>query len=125
MRPTYILPILLGGFAAASPLANTGLVTRAGKIVTAEAAILHIMPNSKSCNPELKNEECRTAKQAAPFLIKSMTGFSIGQIAAMLSLIGVESEQLKYKHNISPGVPGQGTSNMMSTEVCWLFCLAP
>lgn len=42
--------------------------------------------------------------------------YAPGQIAAVLSLIGVESVDLKYKHNISPGRPGQGTSAMLMPE---------
>lgn len=127
MRPsTYLLSMLLwGGSAPASPLAKEGpvLVAR-GKIVTAQAAIEAIMPESKECGADA-TEECRTAKQAAPFLIDAMEGFSLGQIGAMLALIGVESVDLKYKHNVVPGTPGQGTSNMMMPKVCFFFFNKP
>ena len=86
--------------AVASPLASTALVTRGGKIVTAQSAIGAIMPNSATCTNAQFPAECRTAKEAAPFLIKAMSGFSIGQIAAMLSLVGVESVDMKFKHNV-------------------------
>jgi hypothetical protein len=42
--------------------------------------------------------------------------YAPGQIAAVLSLVGVESVDMKYKHNISPGRPGQGTSAMLMPE---------
>ncbi|KAK3330257.1 hypothetical protein B0H66DRAFT_52890 [Apodospora peruviana] len=117
MRTTQILPILLGGLAAtASPLTPTALVTRDGKVVTARAAIEAIMPTSDSCADAQFKDECRTAAQAAPFMIKAMTNFSIGQIAGMLALIALESVEMKAKHNIVPGVAGQGTSNMMSPD---------
>ncbi|KAM7190630.1 hypothetical protein V8F20_009647 [Naviculisporaceae sp. PSN 640] len=118
MRSTQLLSILLcGGSVLASPLVKGGpvLAIRAnGEFVTAQTAIEYIMPNSTSC--EGATDECRTAAQAAPFLIEAMDGFSLGQIGAMLALIAVESAEMKFKHNVFPGVPGQGTSNMMSPK---------
>ncbi|KAJ2980565.1 hypothetical protein NUW58_g6912 [Xylaria curta] len=35
-----------------------------------------------------------------------------GQIAAVIALTALESVEYVYKHNVSPGRPGQGTSNM-------------
>ncbi|KAM7214681.1 hypothetical protein V8F06_009931 [Rhypophila decipiens] len=118
MRPSQVFTLLLcSGSAMGSPMPspNTGLlVARGGKVVTAQAALEAIMPKSTSCDGQLP--ECRTAAQAAPFLIKAMENLSLGQIAAMLALIGLESEDMRYKHNISPGRPGQGTSNMMMAD---------
>jgi hypothetical protein len=79
------------------------------------AAIQAIMPTSGSCPGG--NDECRTAKQAAPFLSKACADLSDGECAATLALIGLESGDLKYKHNIGGGLPGQGTANMMSPTV--------
>ncbi|KAK3337362.1 hypothetical protein B0T19DRAFT_70478 [Cercophora scortea] len=110
MRPQqHIFPAMLlagCGLAAAAPL-----VSRAS---SAADLILAIMPTSGSCDGAQFPNECRTASQASPFLIKSLSNFTVGEIAAMLALIGLESADMKFKHNVSPGRPGQGTSNMMS-----------
>jgi hypothetical protein len=37
---------------------------------------------------------------------------STAEIAGVLSLMAFESVDFKYKHNVSPGRPGQGTANM-------------
>ncbi|KAH8905012.1 hypothetical protein BR93DRAFT_760536 [Coniochaeta sp. PMI_546] len=79
------------------------------------------MPTSNSCSAATGQyaSDCRTNTQAAGFLIAAMAKYKLqnaGQIAAVLSLIGVESADLKYKHNISPGRPGQGTSAMLMPD---------
>ncbi|KAK3695234.1 hypothetical protein B0T22DRAFT_372541 [Podospora appendiculata] len=72
------------------------------------------MPTSGSCDGAAFPTECRTASQASGYLIKSLANLTVGEIAAMLALIGLESDDMKFKHNVTPGTPGQGTSNMMS-----------
>jgi hypothetical protein len=77
-----------------------------------------IMPSSTACPTSLT--QCSTATQAAPFLIEAMEAYGVntaGEIAGVLALIGFESVQMQYRHNIGGnggnGNPGQGTSNMM------------
>lgn len=77
---------------------------------SAEDQILAIMPGSASC--DASNSECRTASQAADPLIKSFMDYKVyspGAIAAVLSVIGCESGDLKYNTKQDPG---QGTRNM-------------
>lgn len=72
-----------------------------------------IAPGSVSC--PAGESECRTADQAAEFLIGSMDQHGIHdtkEIAAVLSLMAFESVDFRYKHNVYPGRPGQGTANM-------------
>lgn len=74
--------------------------------------VKQIAPNATNC-PETK--ECRTAEQAAPFIAKSMTQYGVyctKQMAGIISLMAFESVDFKYKHNVFPGRPGQGTANM-------------
>ena len=83
-----------------------------GAPVTAVDQILQIAPKSKTCDG---SADCRTAEQAAPFLIQAFQDhkvYNAAQIAGILSLMAFESVEFKYKHNVSPGRPGQGTANM-------------
>ncbi|KAI1172403.1 hypothetical protein F4777DRAFT_590583 [Nemania sp. FL0916] len=101
--------LALAGMAVAAPLE-----VRDGK--SAAQIIGEIAPNSLTCADA---SECRTNVQAAPFLIDAMSKYGLkssGQIAAVLSLTAFESVDYKYKHNISPGRPGQGTSNMQMID---------
>jgi hypothetical protein len=81
------------------------------------AAIQAIMPTSKSCADAKFPDECRTAEQAAPFISKACADLSTGECAATIALMGLESVEMKFKHNVSPGRPGQGTANMMMADV--------
>ncbi|PHH84307.1 hypothetical protein CDD83_2171 [Cordyceps sp. RAO-2017] len=68
---------------------------------------------TKTC--EGGTDECRTAAQAAPHLLASMARRGVRcrqEAACLLSLVLLESDGLKFKHNVSPGRLGQGTSNM-------------
>lgn len=81
---------------------------------TAADIIKIIAPGSVSCPPS-QASECRTADQAAPLLISSMSKYklcSYNEIAAVLALMAFESVDFRYKHNVYPGRPGQGTANM-------------
>lgn len=108
MRPQNLLPIaIFGRLAASSP------VTLSARAATAASLIAAIMPSSKSCDGADFPDECRTADQAAPFLIDAMQKYELytyGEMAGVLSLIGVESVDMKFKHNVSPGRPGQVSS---------------
>ncbi|KAI0125551.1 hypothetical protein BJ170DRAFT_684814 [Xylariales sp. AK1849] len=102
-----VASFLLAGNALAAPV-NT-VITRDD---SAAAIIAKIAPASASCSD---TTECRTAEQAAPFLIAAMAKYQVttpGEIAGALALMAFESDDFKYKHNISPGRPGQGTANM-------------
>ncbi|KAI1326274.1 hypothetical protein F5Y16DRAFT_232763 [Xylariaceae sp. FL0255] len=98
--------IALAGVAVAAP-------TKRAASTSAADIIGMIAPDSKTC--AAGNSDCRTNVQAAPYLIAAMAQYGLkypGQIAAVLSLTAYESDNYAYKHNISPGRPGQGTSNM-------------
>jgi len=129
MRAQYFSALLLGGLAAACPLAARQSATPAvpapsaaatgtgstgtGSKVDMAAAIKAIMPSSDSCAGAAFPDECRTADQAAPFISKACADLSEGECAATVALMGIESGELKFKHNVTPGEPGQGTANMM------------
>jgi hypothetical protein len=76
------------------------------------AAIEAIMPTSNSCAPATFPNECRTAEQAAPFISTACSDLAKAECAATIALMGLESGDMKYKHNLVN--PGQGTANMMS-----------
>ncbi|EJD47807.1 hypothetical protein AURDEDRAFT_144433 [Auricularia subglabra TFB-10046 SS5] len=81
-----------------------------------------IMPTSNTCEGAL--DECRTAEQAAPYFVTAMRQYNLhhpAQIAAVLALVGLESGDLKYKHNMWPGRPGQGTSAMFMPNYVKLY----
>lgn len=113
----HFLPLLLlttGALTSPLPLSP-----RASQ--QASDLILAIMPTSGSCasGSGAFASDCRTNVQAAPFLISAMAEYNIntaGAIAAVLALVGVESADLKFKHNVSPGRPGQGTSAMLMPD---------
>ena len=132
MRLQHLSALLLGGLATASPLAirQAGTATRSGPCARSTppaagsgsesgvdaAAILAIIPGSNSCAGAQFPDECRTAEQAAPFISKACAELSKAECAATIALMGYESG-IKVKHNLTPGVPGQGTANMMSPAV--------
>ncbi|KAJ3713134.1 hypothetical protein C8R42DRAFT_552034, partial [Lentinula raphanica] len=61
-------------------------------------------------------DECRTAAQALPFVNKGFADYNIttlGEKAALLSLMSFESGGFQFNINHSPGNPGQGTRNLM------------
>ena len=72
-----------------------------------------IVPKSKSCDVDLP--DCRTNDQIAPLLVDGLKKWEINQrdaISAVIALTAFESDSYKYKRNMYPGRPGQGTSNM-------------
>ena len=84
-----------------------------GAQLEAAPIIQKIAPGSASCDATAT--ECRTATQVAPFIVQSMAEYQMyspNEIAAVLSLMAFESVDFKYKHNVYPGRPGQGTANM-------------
>ncbi|KAI0098754.1 hypothetical protein GGR51DRAFT_565455 [Nemania sp. FL0031] len=93
-------------------LALAGMTTAAPAPTNAADQIAVVAPASKSC---ASSTECRTNVQASQPFIDAFTKYNLkapGQIAAVLALTAFESVNYQYKHNISPGRPGQGTSNM-------------
>lgn len=112
MRSSTILStsLALTGLATALPIISP----RQGK--SAADIIGEIAPASLSCADAT---ECRTNVQAAPYLIDAMSQYKLsapGQIAAVLALTAFESVNYSFKHNVSPGRPGQGTSNMQMID---------
>ncbi|KAJ3499943.1 hypothetical protein NM208_g17256 [Fusarium decemcellulare] len=85
--------------------------------------IEHIAPNSaKACPTD--NKDCRTAKQAAPYIAQGMYRYgvySVKEIAAVISLMAFESGDFRYKRNMFPGRPGQGTANMQMANYNLLY----
>lgn len=110
---TFLSTLLLSGLAASAAVPNPHIFVRDAP--SAASLIAEIMPTSSNCTGAQFPDECRTAEQAAPYLISAMQKYGVykpGEIAGVLSVIGYESVDMKYKHNVSPGRVGQGTSNM-------------
>ena len=135
MHLQHFSVLLLGGLAVACPLVprqsststaaapaatatgtGTGSGTGSGPNVSA-AALQAILTSSGSCSGAQFPDECRTAEQAAPFITKACANLNKAECAATIALMGFESGDLKFKHNVTPGIPGQGTSNMMQPNV--------
>ncbi|KAM0286968.1 hypothetical protein ACHAQH_000652 [Verticillium albo-atrum] len=117
MHLSAILPAtLLATTALAAPL-NRRVSTRAAA-PSAESIILATAPKSSSCDASADfADECRTAAQAAPYLIKAFSDHKVyapAELSALLSLIAFETGDLKYNRNHfpAPGRPGQGTRNL-------------
>ncbi|KAM0428841.1 hypothetical protein ACHAPT_006641 [Fusarium lateritium] len=106
--------------AAVLGLANLSLAAPAP--LFALPIVQHVAPESKKC--AAKNADCRTAEQAAPLIAKGMYDYGIynvKEMAAILSLMALESGDFKYKRNQFPGRPGQGTSNMQMAPFNLLY----
>ncbi|KAH7159576.1 hypothetical protein B0J13DRAFT_539185 [Dactylonectria estremocensis] len=98
-------------------LANVALASLNATTIVAEIA-----PGSESCASD--NADCRTASVAGPYLALAMQQYhiySVNQMAAVISLMAFESVDFAYKHNISPGRPGQGTANMQTAGYNLLY----
>ncbi|KAM0247604.1 hypothetical protein ACHAQJ_009796 [Trichoderma viride] len=97
------------------------LATIAVAQLPAGPIVKQIAPGAENC---ADTTECRTAEQAAPFIAKSMSDYKIyttPEMAAIVSLMAFESVDFKYKHNVSPGRPGQGTANMQMPNFNLLY----
>ncbi|RPB04116.1 hypothetical protein L873DRAFT_1622006, partial [Choiromyces venosus 120613-1] len=74
-------------------------------------------PSSKTCdNPPFPKEECDTAAIAAPNIELSYIRYSLttlGQKAAILATLALESANFKANINHSTNRPGQGTKAML------------
>ncbi|KAH7143583.1 hypothetical protein EDB81DRAFT_500055 [Dactylonectria macrodidyma] len=98
-------------------LANAALANLNATTIVAEIA-----PGSESCASD--NADCRTAPVVGTYLALAMRKYSIysvNQMAAVISLMAFESVDFAYKHNISPGRPGQGTANMQTAGYNLLY----
>ncbi|PNY23453.1 Uncharacterized protein TCAP_06595 [Tolypocladium capitatum] len=85
-------------------------------------AIQQTAPGATSC-PSPPGD-CRTAAQAAPFIIKSLEAYGVDcpkEMASVVALMAFESVDFRYKHNVSPGRPGQGTANMQMANYNLLY----
>ncbi|KIK69393.1 hypothetical protein GYMLUDRAFT_152604 [Collybiopsis luxurians FD-317 M1] len=72
-------------------------------------------------------DECRTAAQALPFVNKGFADYnitSIGEKAALLSLMSFESGGFQFNVNHFPGRPGQGTRNLMEFPSVYQYALS-
>jgi hypothetical protein len=99
-----------------------GLAGASAAALTAVPIIEKIAPKSKSCPSG--NTDCRTAKQAAPFLIDAFQKYDIydpKEMAAVLALMAFESGDFQYKRNQVPGTAGQGTANMQMAPFNLLY----
>ncbi|KAH6648380.1 hypothetical protein BKA67DRAFT_538420 [Truncatella angustata] len=108
-------PLLLAGSALAAPLSSVQKVEIRAE--SAASMISAIAPDASKCTDTAS--ECRTAEQAAPWLITALSTYGIityGEIAGLLALMAYESGDFQYKHNVSPGRPGQGTVNMQTFD---------
>ncbi|KAL7923350.1 hypothetical protein ACQKWADRAFT_61006 [Trichoderma austrokoningii] len=97
------------------------LTTIAAAQIPAPPIVKQIAPNAENC---ADTTECRTAEQAAPFIAKSMFDYKIYDVAEMAAIIATmafESADFKFKHNVSPGRPGQGTANMQMPNFNLLY----
>ncbi|KFY63904.1 hypothetical protein V497_01913 [Pseudogymnoascus sp. VKM F-4516 (FW-969)] len=103
------------------------LPSLAAPLPTALAQLLSIAPASNTCASSPFPDECRTAEQAGPALIKTMADNSIyapPELAALLALIAFESGDFKYSRNHYPGRPGQGTRNMQMPNFNLAYALS-
>ena len=114
MHPLTLLTLLLPLTASALP-ASQARSPSAGTAAAAPitpAQLLAIMPQSSTCAGAAHPDECRTAAQAAPFVTQSFSTYGVttpGEQAALLGIMGFESEDFKYNKNYYPGNPGQGS----------------
>ncbi|KND92415.1 hypothetical protein TOPH_03211 [Tolypocladium ophioglossoides CBS 100239] len=107
-----------------SVLAALGLASLAAAL-DAVQIVQQIAPDATSC-PSPPGD-CRTAAQAAPFIARSMHAFGVGcpnEMASVVALMAFESVGFKYKHNVFPGRPGQGTANMQMAKYNLLYAKA-
>ncbi|KAK7744990.1 hypothetical protein SLS53_003224 [Cytospora paraplurivora] len=108
---TLLTTVAIAGTALALPATPAPTRTLAKRDGT--QVILDIMPSSSSCTG--RGTQCRTATEAAPYLVQAMEDYSIGtnvEQAGILALVAYESGELQYSQNLNNAASGQGTSNM-------------
>ncbi|KAF3928593.1 hypothetical protein AA313_de0202627 [Arthrobotrys entomopaga] len=78
--------------------------------------ILKIAPKSSSCANLVATGECSTADVAAEQIAAALAKYqinTIGEAAAVISIMAFESVDFEFNSNQSPGRPGQGTKAML------------
>lgn len=96
---------------------TTRTVSGAAAVSLTAEQILAVAPKSASCPTDGSKDGCRTADQAARWIGRSFTSFSItskAEQAAVIGLMAFESVEFKYDTN-QQGHVGQGTYNMQSS----------
>lgn len=100
--------LLLAGQALAAPR----VVHEIRDVKTAAAIIAEVAPSTVDC---AAGGECVKSDVIGPLLVQAMQQYGIynpAQMAGIIALTAFESVEYTFKHNVSPGRPGQGTSNM-------------
>lgn len=127
MRSAYysFVAVCLAAVATASPLlrrqAAFDSTAAVGNLTSAQ--ILVAAPNAASCDTATSSE-CADAATAAEFINQAFSNYgitSLGQKAALLSWMTLESDDFIYSHNVSPGIPGQGTKVMMAFRFVYSY----
>jgi len=111
---------------AASPTSSADLTTASASSndnfgITADQ-IRAVLPDAATCD---NSPSCRTADQAAPLINQAFQKFNfntVGEQAAIFSLMAFESGHFKFDTNLS-GRPGQGTRNMMMFDYVLAYAL--
>ncbi|GAO14073.1 uncharacterized protein UV8b_06471 [Ustilaginoidea virens] len=104
-------------------LAMAAVATAQQQPLDAVQIVRQIAPAAAAACPE-SNGECRTAEQAAPWIARALLQhgvYSAGEMAAVIAHMAFESADFRYKHNVNPGRPGQGTANMQLARYNLLY----
>ncbi|EAS28427.3 uncharacterized protein CIMG_09631 [Coccidioides immitis RS] len=119
MKPSINIALLLSISVFVSGQADTcSNPPQSDKVVQFADALKVICPNSarEPCiNDPKAPHQCRSASQAAEPILRSFEKYNItnkNEMAALVSLMALESDEFKYQKNVFPGRPGQGTRNM-------------
>jgi hypothetical protein len=121
--------LAIGGASAAPAGLRHRRQAATGPVNITAAQVLAIAPQSASCDPTAQfADECRTNVQAAPFINDAFNQFSlntVGEQAAVLSLMAFETGQFEFDRNHfpAPGNPGQGTRNLMNFPFIYQYAL--
>ena len=118
MHLTNRLTLLALAATTTTTLASPILQARDGPVKVTADQLGQIAPKLKSCD-RAKDAECATADNAALFISNSFDTYKITSpavAAALIATMAKESGEFVYAHNVSPGVPGQGTRNMQSPK---------
>ncbi|RYP42793.1 hypothetical protein DL768_010229 [Monosporascus sp. mg162] len=105
---------LLAGTALGFPTIPPHRHIRATNGTGAAEIIAQIAPETVSCDLA-ETPDCRTNVEIAPHMVRSFQRYGVasaGEIAGVIALTAFESGDYKYKRNLFPGRPGQGTANM-------------
>lgn len=129
MKTFFLLSSLLA-LAAATPvdLSKRGAFDSSSQLGSITAAQLALAaPGSASCASASFASECHDAKKAAPLLndaFKKYKQTTLGEIAALVGLMALESGDFQYNENHFPGRPGQGTKAMLMFNFIYDYAYA-